>query len=167
MHVSGSSFGQRLQLPISPLGPSHPALLAPHPARIGTNCGQGVAVRLSLIIFQHCWAQKRHWRWTCISLSVVFIWTPTYYPVSAHGINFTQEIIRGNKTQQNMGKLREVLEHPDELMPLIQMAYAAERAKVLPKDENLAFCYSMLNRVSRRCSLHTVMDSNFFLSDRC
>ncbi len=54
-----------------------------------------------------------------------------------------------------MGKLREVLEHPDELVPLIQMAYAAERAKVLPKDENLAFCYSMLNRVSRRCCLDT------------
>ena len=56
-----------------------------------------------------------------------------------------------------MGKLREVLEHPDELVPLIQMAYAAERAKVLPKDENLAFCYSMLNRVSRRCCLDTLI----------
>ena len=50
-----------------------------------------------------------------------------------------------------MGKLREVLEHPDELLPLIQMAFLAKRAKVLPKDESLAFCYDMLNRVSRRC----------------
>ena len=64
-----------------------------------------------------------------------------------------------------MGKLREVLEHPDELVPLIQMAYAAERAKFLPKDENLAFCYSMLNRVSRRCSHHTLIEwaSSFLL----
>lgn len=50
-----------------------------------------------------------------------------------------------------MGKLREVLEHPDELIPLVQMAFAAKRAKVLPKDKSLAFCYDMLNRVSRRC----------------
>lgn len=49
-----------------------------------------------------------------------------------------------------MGKLKEVLEHPDELVPLIQMAYMAKCAKVLPKDESLAFCYDMLNRVSRR-----------------
>ncbi|KAK9915479.1 hypothetical protein WJX75_009807 [Coccomyxa subellipsoidea] len=48
-----------------------------------------------------------------------------------------------------MGKLREVLEHPDELIPLVQMAFAAKRAKVLPKDKSLAFCYDMLNRVSR------------------
>ncbi len=51
-----------------------------------------------------------------------------------------------------MGKLREVLEHPDELVPLIQMAYMAKRAKILPKDESLGFCYDMLNRVSRRCT---------------
>ena len=49
-----------------------------------------------------------------------------------------------------MGKLREVLEHPDELVPLVQMAIMAKRAKVLPRDEGLAFCYDMLNRVSRR-----------------
>jgi len=49
-----------------------------------------------------------------------------------------------------MGKLREVLEHPDELIPLVQMAFAAKRAKILPKDKSLAFCYDMLNRVSRR-----------------
>ena len=49
-----------------------------------------------------------------------------------------------------MGKLREVLEHPDELLPLMQMAVAAKRVKVLPKDKSLAFCYDMLNKVSRR-----------------
>lgn len=49
-----------------------------------------------------------------------------------------------------MGKLREVLEHPDEVLPLMQMAIAAKRVKVLPKDKSLAFCYDMLNKVSRR-----------------
>ena len=49
-----------------------------------------------------------------------------------------------------MGKLREILEHPDELLPLVQMAVAAKRVKVLPKDKSLAFCYDMLNKVSRR-----------------
>jgi farnesyl-diphosphate farnesyltransferase len=49
-----------------------------------------------------------------------------------------------------MGKLSEILRHPDEFLPLVQMAFAAERVKVLPKDESLAFCYDMLNKVSRR-----------------
>lgn len=31
------------------------------------------------------------------------------------------------------------------------MALAARRAKQLPKQPGLAFCYDMLNRVSRRC----------------
>ena len=56
MHVSGSSFGQPLQLPSSTLGPSHAALLALHSARVGTTYGQGIASRLSLIGFLHCWA---------------------------------------------------------------------------------------------------------------
>ena len=50
-----------------------------------------------------------------------------------------------------MGKLSEILRHPDELLPLVQMAIAAERVKILPKDESLAFCYDILNKVSRRC----------------
>lgn len=33
----------------------------------------------------------------------------------------------------------------------LSMYMAARRAKVLPKDPSLAFCYDMLNRVSRRC----------------
>lgn len=32
----------------------------------------------------------------------------------------------------------------------VAMYMAARRAKVLPKDPSLAFCYDMLNRVSRR-----------------
>ncbi|CAG9464784.1 unnamed protein product [Pedinophyceae sp. YPF-701] len=48
-----------------------------------------------------------------------------------------------------MGKLREMLSHPDEIVPLFRMYLAARRAKQLPKDPNWAFCYEMLNRVSR------------------
>ena len=32
------------------------------------------------------------------------------------------------------------------------MYFAARRAAVLPKDADLAFCYGMLNKVSRRCA---------------
>ncbi|PRW60803.1 Squalene synthase isoform A [Chlorella sorokiniana] len=48
-----------------------------------------------------------------------------------------------------MGKLGELLSHPDELVPMVSMALAARRAKQLPKQPGLAFCYDMLNRVSR------------------
>eukprot|EP00887_Chlorella_sp_A99_P003015 scaffold9.g3015.t1 len=48
-----------------------------------------------------------------------------------------------------MGKLGEILKHPDELVPLLSMYLAARRAKALPKQPGLAFCYGMLNRVSR------------------
>ncbi len=61
VHVSGSSFGQPLQLPSSTLGPSHAALLALHSARVGTTYGQGIASRLSLIGFLHCWAGQTAW----------------------------------------------------------------------------------------------------------
>ena len=38
-------------------------------------------------------------------------------------------------------------------LPLqLSMALAARRAKQLPKQPGLAFCYDMLNRVSRRCT---------------
>ena len=43
-----------------------------------------------------------------------------------------------------------LLSRPDELWPLLQMVLAARRAKRLPQEPNLAFCYDMLNRVSRR-----------------
>ena len=49
------------------------------------------------------------------------------------------------------GKLAELLDHPEELMPLIEMAVAAQISKrKLPKEVNLRFCYSMLPEVSRR-----------------
>lgn len=47
-------------------------------------------------------------------------------------------------------KLVSMLQHPDEIVPLLQMALAAKRAQLLPKDPSLAFCYDMLNKVSRR-----------------
>ncbi|KAG1666441.1 hypothetical protein FOA52_015111 [Chlamydomonas sp. UWO 241] len=48
-----------------------------------------------------------------------------------------------------MGKLGEVLTHPHEFMPLMRMAFAAHAATKLPKEPGLAFCYDMLNNVSR------------------
>lgn len=48
-----------------------------------------------------------------------------------------------------MGKLGELLTHPDELVPMASMFMAARRAKQLPQEPGLAFCYDMLNRVSR------------------
>lgn len=47
-------------------------------------------------------------------------------------------------------KLLVLLSRPDEIGPLFQMALAARAAKKLPQEPNLAFCYDMLNRVSRR-----------------
>ena len=48
-----------------------------------------------------------------------------------------------------MGLLSVMLEHPGELPALIQVRYAAYTATYLPRDPDLAFCYDMLNRVSR------------------
>lgn len=48
-----------------------------------------------------------------------------------------------------MGLLQTMVSQPEEVAPLVQMAWAAHKAKQLPKDSNLAFCYDMLNRVSR------------------
>lgn len=47
------------------------------------------------------------------------------------------------------GKLMEVFLHPEEAVPLGKMYLAAKRAKKLPKSPTWAFCYDMLNRVSR------------------
>ena len=49
-----------------------------------------------------------------------------------------------------MGIVRAIIDQPEELWPLVQMAWAAHNAKRLPKEPNLAFCYDMLNRVGRR-----------------
>lgn len=48
-----------------------------------------------------------------------------------------------------MGLLNELMEHPDEILPLLKLKMAANRAKKLPKDKALAFCYEILNNVSR------------------
>jgi len=49
------------------------------------------------------------------------------------------------------GKLAELLDHPEELMPLLEMAVSAQIGKrKLPKEGNLRFCYDMLPEVSRR-----------------
>ncbi|KAF6264647.1 farnesyl-diphosphate farnesyltransferase [Scenedesmus sp. NREL 46B-D3] len=48
-----------------------------------------------------------------------------------------------------MGKLGDILAHPEELLPLIRIYAATKRATQLPEDPKLAFCYDMLNRVSR------------------
>jgi len=53
-----------------------------------------------------------------------------------------------------MGIVRTIIEQPEEFPPLVQMAWAAHKAKRLPKEPNLAFCYDMLNRVSRRFLQH-------------
>ena len=49
-----------------------------------------------------------------------------------------------------LAKLVEAASHPGEVVPLVKMALAARRARALPQGEALAFCYGMLNRVSRR-----------------
>jgi hypothetical protein len=53
-------------------------------------------------------------------------------------------------TDFTMGKVQEILQHPDELLPLVQMLVSDYRTKQMPLDPGLAFCYGMLNRVSRR-----------------
>eukprot|EP00775_Hariotina_reticulata_P011371 gene11371-11520_t len=48
-----------------------------------------------------------------------------------------------------MGKIADVLAHPEELLPLIRIYAATKRATELPDDPKLAFCYDILNKVSR------------------
>ncbi len=48
-----------------------------------------------------------------------------------------------------MGLLSDVLAHPEEFLPLCKMALAAKQATKLPKHPDLAFCYDVLNNVSR------------------
>lgn len=49
-----------------------------------------------------------------------------------------------------MGVLGVLLTHPNEVLPLFRMAIAAKNAAKLPKHPDLAFCYDVLNKVSRR-----------------
>ena len=49
-----------------------------------------------------------------------------------------------------MGIVRTILDQPEEFPPLVRMAWAAHKAKRLPKEPHLACCYDMLNLVGRR-----------------
>ena len=52
-----------------------------------------------------------------------------------------------------MGKLAEILAHPDEFLPMLRMYLVAQSVKKLPKDPDLAFCFNILNSVSRSFSV--------------
>nr|AND81098.1 ayame triterpene biosynthesis protein 3 [Botryococcus braunii] len=52
-----------------------------------------------------------------------------------------------------MVKLLELLQHPDEMLPIVQMLLKTRRAKRSYQDPGLAFCYGMLQRVSRSFSV--------------
>ncbi|XP_010437577.1 PREDICTED: inactive squalene synthase 2 isoform X1 [Camelina sativa] len=53
-----------------------------------------------------------------------------------------------------MGSLSTILRHPDELYPLLKLKIAINKAqKKIPLEPNLAFCYSMLHKVSKSFSL--------------
>ena len=48
-----------------------------------------------------------------------------------------------------MGALRAALSHPGDVAPLVRVKMMATAAKRLPKDPDLAYCYDVLNKVSR------------------
>ncbi|DBA93310.1 hypothetical protein WJX79_008701 [Trebouxia sp. C0005] len=48
-----------------------------------------------------------------------------------------------------MGIVRTILNQPEEFPPLVRMAWAAHKAKQLPKEPHLACCYDLLNLVGR------------------
>eukprot|EP00951_Prasinocladus_malaysianus_P040183 scaffold458256_cov42-Prasinocladus_malaysianus.AAC.1 len=52
-----------------------------------------------------------------------------------------------------MGKLAEVLSHPEEIWPLLQLYHQGRRAKQLPSDETWRWCYGALNKTSRSFAL--------------
>ena len=51
--------------------------------------------------------------------------------------------------EREMGAVSLLLRHPFDVFPLLKVKKMADEAKKLPKEENLAFCYDMLNKVSR------------------
>jgi farnesyl-diphosphate farnesyltransferase len=53
-----------------------------------------------------------------------------------------------------MGSLSTILRHPDELYPLLKLKLAITKAqKQIPLEPHLAFCYSILHKVSKSFSL--------------
>lgn len=56
---------------------------------------------------------------------------------------------RGDGARPVMGALGMILTHPGDVPSLLRVAMMANRAKRLPRDANLAYCYDVLNKVSR------------------
>ncbi|KAK4491424.1 hypothetical protein RD792_002172, partial [Penstemon davidsonii] len=53
-----------------------------------------------------------------------------------------------------MGSLRAILKHPDDLYPMVKLKLAARSAeKQIPPEPHWAFCYTMLHKVSRSFGL--------------
>ncbi|KAH6789398.1 squalene synthase 1 [Perilla frutescens var. frutescens] len=53
-----------------------------------------------------------------------------------------------------MGSLRAILKHPDDLYPLVKLKLAARNAeKQIPPEPHWGFCYTMLHKVSRSFGL--------------
>ncbi|XP_051146412.1 squalene synthase-like [Andrographis paniculata] len=53
-----------------------------------------------------------------------------------------------------MGSVRAILDHPDDLYPMVKLKFAMRSAaKQIPDEPHWGFCYSMLHRVSRSFAL--------------
>ncbi len=65
-------------------------------------------------------------------------------------IDYVYDDLAATVVWPRLRKLTELLSRPEEMLPLVQVALAAQRAKALPQNPDLAFCYDMLNKVSRR-----------------
>ena len=65
-------------------------------------------------------------------------------------IDYIYDDVAATVVWPRLRKLMELLSRPEEMLPLVQVALASQRAKALPQDLDLAFCYDMLNKVSRR-----------------
>ena len=68
---------------------------------------------------------------------------------SFHFIVRRRVIHTTTKKKKRMGAISVLLRHPFDVFPLLRVKKMADEAKKLPKEENLAFCYDMLNKVSR------------------
>ena len=68
---------------------------------------------------------------------------------SFHFIVRRRVIHTTTEKKKRMGAISVLLRHPFDVFPLLRVKKMADEAKKLPKEENLAFCYDMLNKVSR------------------
>ncbi|CAI5987724.1 unnamed protein product [Closterium sp. NIES-65] len=83
---------------------------------------------------------------TKLSFSDVFLLPLVFLPT---GWGFLQLTLVVAGAEAAMGLVGEILGHPDEFMPLLRIRHMAKMVSKLPDDEDFAFCYGMLNRVSR------------------